>query len=233
MSDDEDLVEELRAQADAVQEDMGDFAARKRAKNQGKKTKSAGKQGAASRPGAPRVVTTRDVMANQKVRETHFSVFPHQPTEENTGKHGGLFIVMHATYNTATENGKMLMGVTALDDRTLELRWHVQDDRFRRLMPTAALPDGSNADLVAQVNNFVGRARQQYGIGYSELDALTDDVLPVQSQQTVHCVVVKTTEPINTDLSSWQGISAPGYKIFSVPYARTIKTVVGEFGTFL
>jgi hypothetical protein len=234
--DDDELMEMLRNDVDEVQQMDGDFQRKKHKANVAKKAKGsgAGKGRAPPRPGAvqQRTVATRDVTADKKVRDVHFSVFPHVPSEENTGKHGGLLIVMHATTNTVVENGKVQMAATALDQQTVELRWHEREDRMQTLLLVQPNADGSNAELVRNTQHFLVKVRGVFGLGYGELDAYTDDVR--SGQVGVHTVVIKATEPIDTDTNHWAVLGQVGDahkdKVFMIPYSRTVKTAVGEFG---
>jgi hypothetical protein len=215
-------------------DDDDDELVEKHNANVAKKAKGsgAGKGRAPPRPGAvqQRTVATRDVTADKKVRDVHFSVFPHVPSEENTGKHGGLLIVMHATTNTVVENGKVQMAAT--DQQTVELRWHEREDRMQTLLLVQPNADGSNAELVRNTQHFLVKVRGVFGLGYGELDAYTDDVR--SGQVGVHTVVIKATEPIDTDTNHWAVLGQVGDahkdKVFMIPYSRTVKTALGEFG---
>jgi hypothetical protein len=235
MDDDDDdaLVQMMRNDVEEVQQVDGDFQHKKHKANVTKK----GKGSAAGRGRAPprpmqRVVATRDVTADKKVRDVHFSVFPHVPSEENTGKHGGLLIVMHATTNTVVENGKVQMAATPMDPQTVELRWHEREDRMQTLLVVQPNADGSNAELARNTQQFLHKVRGVLGLGYNELDAYTDDVR--SGQVGVHTVVIKATGPIDTDTNHWAVLAQVGDahkdKLFMIPYARTVKTAVGEFG---
>jgi hypothetical protein len=231
--DDEALAADMRDEIAEVQEMEGDFNAKKRQRNLNKKARGGGGKAKAARTVVQqRVMTSRDVRAEQKVRDVHFSVFPHTPSEENTGKHGGLLIVMHATTNTVVEEGKVQMAATPLDDRTIELRWHEREDRLQTLLVVQPNEDNSNADLVKSTSLFLNRVRGVFGIGYSELDAYSDDVR--RGEVGVHNVIIKAAEAIDTDTNHWAVLSRLGTeqkdKMFMIPYARTVKTAVGEFG---
>jgi hypothetical protein len=176
--------------------------------------------------------STHTLDTGMKLREPHFTATIVEPAHEATASCAGILIILHGTKNTVVfQDGGPHCGISLHpdDNSTLELHWHVQEDRVETLVQTALAAEKEAPAEPQPTHSFVNRVKDKTGIGFSQLVCHLDDVKAGQVGEH-KAFVFCPNRTLNQDTNQWVRllIKEKQSRLYFVPFNAVIKPATSE-----